>query len=81
MTPTEIRTTLFEVIAEVAPDADPSVLSDDDDLLEELDLDSMDHLNVVAGLTERLGVDIPERDYPRIRTVAGVIDYLSSATA
>jgi acyl carrier protein len=41
----------------------------------------MDFLNFVIGLHERLGVDIPEADYPRLTTVADCIAYLSQRSA
>ena len=46
---------------------------------EQLDIDSFDFLNVVIGLHEALGVDIPEADYPKLATLDGAIDYLDAA--
>jgi acyl carrier protein len=45
-------------------------------LRQALDLDSMDFLNVVVGLHEVTGVDIPEADYPRLFTLDGMAAYL-----
>ena len=56
-------------------------MGDDDHIQEDLELDSMDVLNLVAALHERLGVDIPESDYPRIATPASAVAYLSGALA
>jgi acyl carrier protein len=53
-------------------------VGDDDHIQDDLDLDSMDVLNLVSALHERLGVDIPERDYPEIATLARAADYLAS---
>jgi hypothetical protein len=39
----------------------------------------MDQLNFVLGLHKRLGVDVPETDYPQLATLAGCVDYLSRA--
>jgi len=47
-----------------------------EDLRDAIDLDSMDFLNFVIALHERTGVDIPEADYPRLRTLDGAIAYL-----
>jgi acyl carrier protein len=49
-------------------------------LQEDLELDSMDVLNVMAALSERTGVDIPEADYPRLATIGGAADYLTART-
>ena len=38
-------------------------------LREQVDLDSMDWLNVILGLHQRFGVDIPEADYARLVTL------------
>jgi acyl carrier protein len=45
-------------------------------LREELDIDSMDFLNLVTALSERLKIDIPETDYPRLATFGHAVDYL-----
>lgn len=78
MTRDEIRTALFESIQRIAPESEPGNVPSDADLREELDLDSMDFLNVIVRLHERLGVDIPERDYPQLFTVASAVDYLAA---
>lgn len=38
----------------------------------------MDWLNVIAGLHERLGVDIPEADYGRLTSLDEIVAYLAS---
>lgn len=76
MTATEIKSMICDVLSGIAPEADLSAADDDEDLREALDLDSMDFLNFVIALHERTGVDIPEADYPRLRTLDGAIAYL-----
>jgi acyl carrier protein len=78
MTPDEIRETLFRVLGEIAPEADPAILKPDVDLRDQLDIDSMDFLNFVIGINEELGVEIPEADYPQLVTLDGFVDYLDS---
>ena len=46
------------------------------ELREELDIDSMDFLNLVTALSERLKIDIPETDYPNLATFGQTVDYL-----
>jgi len=76
MTPTEIRETFLEELTRVAPDLDAGDIGPDDHLQEDLEIDSMDFLNLVSALHKRLGVNIPESDYPRIETLAKAVDYL-----
>lgn len=73
----EIRGVLLEVIDEVAPGCIPETVDDSEDIREQMDLDSMDLLNIVAGLHARLGIDIPESDVEQITTIAGAIAYLN----
>ncbi len=40
----------------------------------------MDFLNFVLALHERLGIDIPEVDYPRLYSLDSAVDYLASAS-
>lgn len=77
MTEAELKAVLFEEIATVAPEADPGAIAPDEDVRDALDLDSMDMLNVIAALHERLGVEIPEADAPQFFTVAGAVTYLA----
>ena len=74
----DVRRMAAEVLAAIAPEADLSTLREDEDLREALDLDSMDFLNFVIGLSERSGVKIPEADTPRLRTMGELAAYLSS---
>jgi acyl carrier protein len=67
-----------KVLRGVAPDLEVDVLDPDLDLREEADLDSMDFLNLVTGLHEATGIEIPERDYPRVATIAGCAAYLAA---
>lgn len=61
----------------IAPDAVVDDLQPDENLRETLDIDSFDHLNFLIGLNQKLGVDIPEKDYGKLNTLADIIDYLS----
>jgi len=64
------------VLAGIAPEADLGSVGDDEDLRQALDLDSMDFMNLVIGLSERSGRNIPEADTPRLRTLRGLVAYL-----
>ncbi len=73
-----IRDLVVSVLRRIAPESDPAALPPGAILRDELDLDSMDFLNFVLGLHERLGLDIPESDYPNLYTLDGAVAYLSS---
>lgn len=73
----DYRTAYLEELTRVAPDIDPDGVSDDDHIQEDLELDSMDVLNLVVALHERFGIDIPETDYPQIATVSLAKTYLT----
>jgi acyl carrier protein len=76
MTDDELKTLVMDKILDIAPEADFATLDPDDGLREQLDLDSMDFLNVVIGLHEALGIDIPEADYPKLFTLNDAVAYL-----
>jgi len=76
MTDAELRALIVDILGNIAPEGDLSAVADDEDLREALDLDSMDFLNFVVALHERTGIDLPEADYPRLRSLGGAIAYL-----
>jgi acyl carrier protein len=76
MTPAEVRAAFHAHLVDVAPDLDPATINDDDHLQEDLGLDSMDFLNLVAALHKEFGLPIPEADYPRLATPAKAVSYL-----
>jgi acyl carrier protein len=79
MSDDSIRATLLAILGGIAPEVDLGTLRPDADLRDELDIDSMDFLRFVVGIQERLGVAVPESDYPRVRTLAGCTAYVAEA--
>lgn len=77
MTPDDIRLLAADVLAGIAPEADLGTVGEEEDLREALDLDSMDFLNLIIGLSQRSGQPIPESDYPQLFTLRGLVRYLS----
>lgn len=75
----EIRAGLLAELTAVAPDLEPEEIADDAHLQEDLGLDSMDFLNLVAGLHRRFGVAVPETEYPRLATPAAAVAWLAEA--
>ena len=78
MNEAEIRTILQEELGNIAPEMDLRSLDPAADLREALDIDSMDFLNFVIAVHHRLGVDIPELDYPNLATLGGAVKYLET---
>lgn len=77
MTTEEIKTSVLQMLGEIAPEADLARIKPDVDFREQLDLDSMDLLNFVIAVDQGLGVDIPESDYPRLGTLDAFVAYLA----
>lgn len=75
------RDLILEAITAVAPEVDPDDVDGAADFIDELDLDSMDQLNIAVGVFERTGVDIPERDHAKVRTLDGFVRYVDDALA
>ena len=81
MTPQEIRRALVEALSAIAPEGDYDALRGDRPLRDQLDIDSFDFLNVIIRLHDKLGVDVPEADYPKLATLDGATAYLASRLA
>jgi acyl carrier protein len=73
-----IRTVVQEELNNIAPEIDLATVDPAADLREALDIDSMDFLNFVTAIHHRLGIDIPELDYPKLVTLDGAIEYLKA---
>ena len=74
----DIRNTVFAALRRVAPEIDPATLRPHVNLREQADLDSVDYLNFIIELHERLGVEIPEVDYGRMTTLDDCVRYLAT---
>ncbi len=81
MQATEISAVILEIIADIAPDEDLSAVKPDVRLRDQLDLDSMDFLDIVMELRKRYGVEVPEEDYPKLATLDSCVEYLSPKLA
>ena len=77
MNPNDIRSGIVAAIQAVAPEVEADDLAADRPLRSLVDLDSMDWLNVIVGLHERFGVDIPEADYAKLTTLDAIAAYLA----
>jgi len=76
MTRDAIKELIMEIIADIDEDADFDDLQPDKPLRDQLDLDSMDFLDIVMELRKRHQLQIPEEDYPQLATLNSCADYL-----
>ena len=76
MTNTDIKDAVREILAEISPDADLSDLKEDVSFRDQLELDSMDFLDIVMSLRKKYRVQIPEEDYPQLASMASTVAYL-----
>ena len=72
----EIRCVILDILSRIQPDEDLSGLVDDVPFREQLELDSMDFLDIVMELRKQYRVQIPEEDYENLATMAGTVSYL-----
>jgi len=77
MTTEEIFAAVKDIISSIVPEEDVSGLKTDVRLREQIELDSMDFLDIVMELRKRYGVKVPEEDYKELATLDGCAAYLS----
>ncbi len=74
----EILAGVIETIQGIAPEVEADALVAGKSLRSQVDLDSMDWLNVIIGLHERFKVDIPEADYAQLTSLDAIVSYLAA---
>lgn len=77
----DILATVLRTLRQIAPEVDVATLSPTASLRDQVDLDSMDFLNFVIGLSQSSGVQIAEADYPQLATLHGCVAYLAAHSA
>lgn len=73
----QVRQVVLNIISDIAPDEDMTTIKDEVSLREQLDLDSMDFLDIVMELRKRHKVEVPAEDYPKLATMASCVSYLT----
>lgn len=76
MTPAQIRDEIIDILSDISPDDDLGDLNDAQSFREQLELDSMDFLDIVMELRKRHRIQIPEEDYPRLASMSSTVEYL-----
>ncbi len=77
MTEPEVRQIILDIIHDIAPDEDLSDVKPDVRLRDQIDLDSMDFLDIVMELRKRHKIEVPEDDYMELATLDGCVGYLT----
>jgi acyl carrier protein len=77
MTKEECKQAVVAIIADIAPDEDLSNLKPDVRLRDQLQLDSMDFLDIVMELRKRHGIEVPEADYGQLASLDSCAEYLT----
>jgi acyl carrier protein len=77
----EIQAIALSILAGIAPEVEPGAIDARTPLRDQVDLDSMDWLNFLVALHQRLKVEIPESDYARLVSLSDVVDYLHAKAA
>ncbi len=81
MTSNEIREAVLDILEGIAPDEDLGGLRDEVPFREQLELDSMDFLDIVMELRKRYRVQVPEEDYGQLVSMASTVQYLEPKMA
>ncbi len=76
MSTDQIRQVILNILRRIAPDENLSFLKDEVPFREQMELDSMDFLDIVMELRKLYRVQIPEEDYPFLNTMASTVNYL-----
>lgn len=76
MTNVEIRQCILDILSDIAPDEDLSELDDDRSFREQMELDSMDFLDIVMELRKRYRIQVPEEDYKELQSMNSTVAYL-----
>jgi acyl carrier protein len=76
MTSAEIQQAILDILSDIAPDEDLSGLDDAKPFRDQIELDSMDFLDIVMELRKRYRIQIPEEEYPALASMASSVEYL-----
>ena len=73
----ELERAVLKALYEVAPEVEETGIDPELPLRDQVDLDSIDYLRFLTALDVQLGIAVPEADYARVETLAGLVQYLA----
>lgn len=74
-TEAEIITGLAEIVEEVTG-IEPSEVTPEKSFVDDLDIDSLSMVEIAVQCEDRYGVEIPDEDLAKLRTVGDVVEYI-----
>lgn len=77
----QLKQAIVETLTTIAPEVDPASLKADKPFRNQVDLDSADWLNFLVALKERIGVDVPDAEAPKLNTLDKLVDYCTARLA
>ena len=77
MTKDDCKKLVIDIISDIAPDEDVTAIKPEIKLRDQLQLDSMDFLDIVMELRKRHGIEVPEADYPHLASLESCAEYLT----
>lgn len=77
MSDKDLKQTLINLLRPFAPEVDFEVIDEDENLQEEIEIDSFDFLNFLIAIDQEIGVTIPESDYGKVMTLSDLMNYLT----
>lgn len=81
MTEQELTVLIQQLLHNIAPETDPSLLKPTDNIQATLGMDSFDFLRFIIALSEKTGISVPEEDYGKVTTIASLTSYLGKPPA
>ena len=81
MTSEDVKQAVIDIINDILPEGDCSTVDPAGKLRDQLDLDSMDFLDIVMELRKQYKVEVPEDEYPKLATLDSCVEYLSPKMA
>ncbi len=73
----DIKKTIIKEIVNIAPDIEEDEIEENENIQESLEIDSFDFLKILTALNEDLGVEVPESDYDKVKTVNKMVEYFA----
>ncbi len=77
MTKEDCKQVVLDIIADIAPDEDLTNVKPEVRLRDQLQLDSMDFLDIVMELRKRHGIEVPEAEYQQLASLDSCAEYLT----
>lgn len=77
MTHQQVKQIIIDIISNIAPDEDLTNIKSDVALRDQLELDSMDFLDIVMELRKKHSIEVPEADYPHLASLDSCAEYLT----